>query len=264
MHSIMSHVILYTITSVIVVSLVAVIAAIPLLVKKKVSQQILLSLLSISVGTLLATVFFHLLPEAFGHALEEGMMLSVALYALLGFLLFFILEKFIHWRHSRKEEDGMSGHSHAYHIAPVNLIGDAVHNFIDGLVIAGAYVVNIGLGVAATVSVLFHELPQELADFGVLLYSGMSRKKALLFNFLSAVTAILGAVVGLVLAQQLDGFTGFIIPFTAGIFIYIAASNLLPQLHHHSGLKESVLHVLAILAGIAIIVAVTMLVPRHG
>ena len=249
----------YTILSVIIVSLIAVVAAIPLLIKKKISQKTLLILLSLSVGTLFGSVFIHFIPEAVSH----GYTLGLAFYFLLGIFVFFILEKLIHWRHSCKRNQEDLGHSHAYHLAPINLIGDAVHNLLDGMVIAGSYIVSIPLGIAATISVIFHEVPQEIADFGILLYSGMSKIKALFYNFLSAATAILGAVIGLILAGKTAGFTHFIIPFAAGNFIYIAGSNLVPELHKHCKLKDTILHVIAIICGIAIMVAVTLFGPGH-
>jgi len=250
---------LYAIVSVVIVSLLSVIVAIPLYYKKKVSQSLLVFLLSMSVGVLLATVFLDFLPEAVSHKYTLG----VALYILAGFLVMFVLEKLVHCHHEKKCANGEC-HGHGYHLAPINLIGDGIHNFIDGLVIAGAYAVNISLGITATISIIFHEIPQEIADFGVLLYSGMSKKKALLFNFLSAATAILGTIVGLLLVNRLHGFTNFIIPFAAGNFLYIAASNLVPELHRHCKMKDTFLHLLAIVIGIGIIIAVVLLGPAHS
>lgn len=245
--------------SVIVVSLISLIAAVPLLLKKKLSERTLLFLLSMSVGVLLSTVFLNFLPEIFEHEYH----LSVGLVILLGFFLMFILEKLVHWHHSKKCEHGECGHGHAYNLAPINLIGDGIHNFIDGLVIAGAYSVNIVVGLVSTVSIIFHEVPQEIADFGVLLYSGMSKKKAIVFNFLSALTSLIGVIVGLLLVNKLHGFTEFVIPFAAGNFIYIAASNLTPQLHRHCGMKDSLIHLVAILLGILIVVLMTVYGPVH-
>jgi zinc and cadmium transporter len=251
---------LYTIISVVIVSLISIIVAIPFLIKKKFSDKTLLFLLSISVGVLLSTVFLNFLPEIYSHGHEPS--LSLSLTILLGFLVMFIIEKFVHYHHEKKCADGHCGHGHAYNLAPVNLIGDGIHNFIDGLVIAGAYAVNITLGIAATISIIFHEVPQEIADMGVLLYSGLSKKKALYFNLLSAVTAIVGAIIGIFLATRIEYFTNFIIPFAAGNFIYIAATNLLPQLHRHCKLKDSLLHFIAILIGIIIVVLVTLYAPH--
>ena len=255
----MDLVIIYSLVSVILVSLVSVIGAIPLLLKRKISKDLLLTLLSFSVGILLATAFIHLIPEA----VSEGYTLGVAIYILLGFLIFFVIEKSIHWRHKHRCEDGNFGHGHAFHLAPINLIGDGVHNFIDGIIIAVSYAVSFTLGIAATISIIFHELPQEIADFGILLYAGMSKLKALLFNFIAALAAVAGTIVGLLLVVYVDGITAFIIPFAAGNFIYIAASNLLPQLHRHCGIYHSIIHLLAISAGIALIIILTLYGPGH-
>ena len=252
-------VIIYTLISVILVSLVAVVAIIPVLLKKKLSNHFLLVLMSLSVGALLGSVFIHFLPEA----ISSGYTLGLAIYVLLGFLVFFVIEKFIHWHHNKGCENGQCGHGHAYHLAPLNLIGDGIHNFLDGMVIAGSYIVSIPLGVAATISIIFHEVPQEIADFGVLLYSGMSKLRAVMFNFLSAATAIIGAIIGLVLAGKTANFTHFIIPFAAGNFLYIAASNLVPELHRHCKLWDTFLHLIAIIVGIGLMVAVALLAPAH-
>ena len=249
----------YTLISVIIVSLISLLMALPLLIKKKVSKKTLLFLLSISVGVLLSTVFMDLLPEAMSH----NNSIKLTFFILFGFLLMFILENLVHAHHKKKFEEKNYGHGHTYQLAPINLIGDGIHNFIDGLVIAGSYAVDLTLGITTTISVIFHEVPQEIADFGVLLYSGMSKKKALIFNFFSAGTAIIGALTGIILIGKLHNFTEFIIPFAAGNFIYIAASNLVPQLHRKCELKDTVMHLLAIMLGIAIITLITLYGPEH-
>lgn len=249
---------IYIFGSVIVVSLMALVAFIPFLFHKKVPHKLLMFLLSLSVGTMLGSVFIHFLPET----VEHGYSLLTAIYILLGFLVFFVLEKFIHWHHNKcehKNHEHGEGHSHAYHLAPLNLIGDGVHNFLDGLVIAGAYLVSIPLGVAATISVLFHELPQEIADFGVLLYSGFSKKKAVVFNLLSALTAVVGAIIAVFLTSKIHGFSSFIIPFAAGTFLYIAASNLVPELHRHCKIKDTFIHILSIVLGVALMASIVLL-----
>lgn len=250
----------YTLMSVIIVSLLSVVVSLPFLYKKKISEKLLVFLLSTSVGVLLSSVFMNLLPEAVSHSYTLG----VAFYILAGFMLMFLLEKFVHYHHNKKCENGHCGHSHAYNLAPINLIGDGIHNFIDGLVIAGSFAVSTTIGITSTISIIFHEIPQEIADFGVLLYSGLSKKKAIIFNFLSAATAILGAIIGIMLAGRMHGFTDFIIPFAAGNFIYIAASNLVPELHRHCTIKDTIIHVSAILLGIAIITLVTLYGPAHA
>ena len=251
---------IYAIISVIIVSLISLVGAVPLLIKKRVSKKTLLFLLSVSVGVLMSTVFLNFIPEI----TEHGYHLESGLLILLGFLVLFIVEKFVHCNHTKKCESGDCGHSHAYNLAPINLIGDGIHNFIDGLVIAGSYVISIPLGIAATISVIFHEVPQEIADFGVLLYSGLSRKKAVIFNLVSAGTAIVGTIIGLVLAERISGFSHFMIPFATGNFLYIAASNLLPQLHRHCNLRDTALHLFAIFLGIGIILLMMVLLPGHA
>ena len=248
--------ILYTLLSVLAVSLLAVVAFIPFLLKKKIPHSWLIALLSFSVGTLLGAVFLHFLPEL----IEEGFHEETAYIILAGFLTFFVIEKFVHnhHQHVKKGRGHDCGHHHGYHLAFINLLGDGLHNFIDGIVIAGAYLVSIPLGIAATVSVALHELPQEIADVGILLFAGFSKKKALFFNFISALAALVGAGVGIFLGVD---FAHEIIPFAAGSFLYIASSNLVPELHRHCGKKETVVHVLAILVGIALM---AMLATGHA
>lgn len=245
----------YIFGSVILVSLISVLAALPLLVTKRAPKTMLLGLLSLSVGSLLGSVFIHFLPESVSH----GYTLGLALLVLAGFFVFFIIEKFVHNHHSGKLDQG---HHHAYHLAPLNLIGEAVHNFIDGLVIAASYLVSIPLGIAATVSVISHELPQEIADFGILLYSGLSKKKALVYNFLAALTALIGAGLGLLL-QSVHGFTQAVLPFAAGGFLYIASANLVPELHKEHNARQTLFQLGMAALGIAIMVLLALYGPAH-
>ncbi len=172
------------------------------------------------------------------------------------------MEKFIH-SHGEHHHQGNDPHSHAYSLGLLNVVGDAVHNFIDGLVIGATYMINIPLGIAATISIALHELPQEIADFGILLYSGFSKKRALFYNFLSAVTAVVGTIIGLVLSSKLTNFNNFILPFTAGVFIYIGASNLVPELHRNCTFTQTILHAFAIIVGFGLIALITIHGPGH-
>jgi|TARA_B100000315_G_C14542859_1_gene571793 zinc and cadmium transporter len=249
-------VIFYAIGSSIIVSLVAIIGTMPLLLKQKIPNKVLILLLSISVGTLFGTAFMQLLPEAVSHGYTMGLVINL----MIGFLTFFALEKFIHARHNHKDE---GAHSHGYCLAPLNLIGDGVHNFVDGLVIGASYMISIPLGIASTISIALHELPQEIADFGLLLYSGYSKKKAIFYNFISALTAVVGTINGLILSSYLGNFNSFILPFTVGVFLYIGASNLVPELHRHCDLKDSISHIFAIVFGLGIIALITIYGPGH-
>ncbi|HLC71032.1 MAG TPA: ZIP family metal transporter [Candidatus Nanoarchaeia archaeon] len=258
----MISIVFYTFLSVIIVSLISFIGAITLSFKFHKIQNYLLILVSLSAGSLFGDAFIHLLPEAVEQA---GFTLSVSLSVLAGMLLFFILEKFIHLHHqdisdSKKISSVQkSTHHHGYHLGVMNVLGDGIHNFIDGLIIAGSFMVGVPIGIATTIAVIFHEIPQEIGDFGVLLYSGMPVRKALFFNFLSAITAIAGGAVGLILGSSSEAFTTMVIPFAAGGFLYIAGTNLIPELHKECSWKESVLHVAALVLGIGIMAALLFL-----
>jgi len=140
----------------------------------------------------------------------------------------------------------------------MNLIGDAVHNFIDGLIIAATFITSIPLGIATTLTIAFHEIPQEIGDFGVLLYSGFDRKKALLSNFLVACIAIAGGIVGYYLSMYIDHFVSYLLPFAAGGFIYIAASDLMPEIRKEQSLKKTIASFGFFLIGIGILILVKM------
>lgn len=185
--------------------------------------KILLYLVSFSAGSLFGDAFIHLIPESM-----EGNMsgTSVSVLIISGILFSFAVERFLQWRHCHIPTSADHPHSFAY----MNLFGDAVHNLIDGLIIAGSYLVSLSIGVATTLAVVFHEIPQEMGDFGVLVYGGFNKRKALWLNFLTALTAIAGALVAIILSSVLEGFIPFLIPFAAGNFIYIAGSDLIPEL----------------------------------
>jgi zinc and cadmium transporter len=252
--------VLYTIGSVIIVSLVSLVGIFTLALKEKSLQNMLMILVSVSAGTLLGGALLHLLPEAVKEAGSFSMQIS--LLVLLGVLLFFILEKFIHHKHEHGHGVELAHRHkdhHPKHIAPINIIGDALHNLLDGLVIAGSYLVSIPAGIATTVAVVLHEVPQEVADFGVLVYSGMSKTRALFYNFLTAAVSIIGAIIGLVLGVRTELFISIILPIAAGGFLYIAGSNLIPELHKDCRFRESIWHIIAMVFGMAIMVGLLFL-----
>ncbi|MBI4981469.1 ZIP family metal transporter [Candidatus Woesearchaeota archaeon] len=248
--------VLYTIISVILVSLVSLIGVVSLFFKQEKLNRILTLLVSLSAGSLLGGAFFHLLPEVVE---QKGFPLAVPLSIIGGILLFFAVEKFIHWRHCHYSTTD----SHPHHLALMNLVGDAVHNFLDGMIIAASYLASIPAGIATTIAVLVHEVPQEIGDFGVLLYSGWSKSKALMFNFFSALIAVVGAVVGLILGTSSESFVALILPLAAGGFIYIAGTDLMPELHKscynkETFWKESLWPFLAMVVGIGLMLALTL------
>ncbi|MBU0573264.1 MAG: ZIP family metal transporter [Candidatus Margulisbacteria bacterium] len=242
----------FTLVSVFVVSLVSFVGVFSLALKKDFLHKILLYLVSLSAGALLGGAFFHLIPEA-SH--EFGFSLHLGFYVLSGIMAFFVLEKFICWRHCHIE----TSRQHPHPVALMNLVGDAFHNFIDGMVIAGTYLVSIPLGISTTLAVLFHEIPQEIGDFGVLVHGGFSRLRALLFNFGSALFAVLGALVILFLNIEVDTIGQVLVPFTAGGFLYIATSDLIPELRKDIRPSSSLIQLVFILIGLAI-----MLFLAHG
>jgi zinc and cadmium transporter len=243
----MNEVWFYSILSVIVVSLVSLIGVFALSIRVERLKKILILLLAFSAGALLGDAFIHLIPEIVN---EAGFGLNVALYVLFGILLFFVLEKVIHWQHCHMPIT--KGHVHTF--AKMNLIGDSLHNFIDGLIIAASYMINIPTGIATTIAVIVHEIPQEIGDFGVLLHGGYTKGKALLLNFGTALIAILGAVVALWLGN-IEGIEVILTGIAAGGFIYIAGSDLIPELHKETAISKSLLQLLAFVLGILVMVA---------
>jgi zinc and cadmium transporter len=243
---------IFTIISVVIVSLVSFVGIITLLFNKKKIDGLLLILVNISAGTLLGGAFFHLIPEAVEKVGSFSTFISFLI--LVGISIFFLLDKLIHWKHSHAESSLIhTTKEHKPSVAYLNLLGDGIHNFLDGLIIAGAYIISIPTGIATTVAVIVHETPQEIADFGVLIYSGLSRKKALLFNFYSATTAIVGGIFGLFIGSHSEMFMSIIIPFAAGAFIYTASSNLIPEiLQKNFKLRISLQQFIAFILGIAI------------
>lgn len=238
---------IYSLVSVIIISLISFIGVIGLSIKINRLKQIVLFLVSFSAGALFGDVFIHLMPELVE---EYGFSLNISLYVLSGIIFFFIVEKFIYWHHCHIEP----GKDHPHPFAVMNLLGDAVHNFIDGLIIAGSYLASIPVGIATTTAVILHEIPTEIGDFGVLLHGGFSKKKALAMNFLSALTAVLGAIVALLLSSYLPNMNRFLIPFTIGVFLYIAGSDLIPELHKEVAAHKSLIQLVTFVLGIVIMV----------
>lgn len=233
-------VLIWIISSTLIISLLSLAGAFTLAMKEKFLRQMLILLVGFSAGALAGGAFLHLLPES----LDELKSAETFVYALLGFALFFLMERLFHWRHCHEGKCDI--HAFTY----LNLFGDGLHNFIDGLVIAASFIISIPLGIATSVAVASHEIPQEIGDFGVLVYGGFSRRKALLFNLLSALTAVLGGVIGFYLSSAVSGLAPALLPITAGGFIYIAASDLIPELHKEKDNNKANLAFLLFILGI--------------
>ncbi|MEK6807510.1 MAG: ZIP family metal transporter [Nanoarchaeota archaeon] len=236
-----------------IVSLISFVGALALVVRKDLNK-ILSYLVSFAAGSMLGAAFLDLLPGAL--AAQTKYVFEITL---LGIILFFIIELYFHWHHHHTHSEGQHVHALGY----LNLIGDASHNFIDGMIIAASFMVSFPLGIITTIAVIAHEIPQEIGDFGILIYSGFSKAKALFFNFLTALTAVLGALLTFFASEFIKGFTAYLIPFAAGAFIYMAAVDLMPELHKHGGRKsKSRWQVVLLFLGI-ILIYVLGLVFKH-
>jgi len=234
-----------------IVCLISLIGIFTLALQEKLLQKILFCLIGFSAGALIGGAFLHLLPEA----LERARGILTFYYLILGIVLFFLMERYFYWRHCHEEVCNV--HAFTY----LNLFGDGLHNFIDGMVIAGSFVVSFKLGIVTTVAIILHEIPQELGDFGVLIYGGFSKEKALAYNFISALAAMIGAIFGYFILDFVHGFSAFILPFTAGGFIYIATSDLIPQIHKETNLRRSTAALIAFLLGIIFMALARQLLP---
>ncbi len=206
--------------------------AISLAISSKKLKKILIYLVAFSAGSLMGAAFFHILPEV----IESGdNVLNIFLLALAGFSLFFILERVLRWHHCHDADC----HTHE-HLGWMNLIGDGIHNLIDGMVIFVAFLGGPALGIPVTLSIILHEVPQELGDFGVLLYSGFNKYKALFYNFISACLAIVGVFLAFWLNAYNEIISAWLLPFAAGGFIYISASDLIPEIHKDNKLVSAI------------------------
>ncbi len=244
---------LLSLISVILVSLVSVVGILSLLLNDKKLTKILLYLVSFSAGSLFGDAFIHLIPEAI-EGNSSGTLVSILI--IFGILFSFAMERFLQWRHCHIPTSSEHPHSFAY----MNLFGDTIHNLIDGLIIGGSYLVNIPIGVATTLAVIFHEIPQEIGDFCVLIYGGFTKRKALWLNFLTALTAVIGALTAIILSSVLEGFVPVLIPFAAGNFIYIAGSDLIPELRKDTPeLKKAAIQITSISLGVIIMALLLIL-----
>ena len=232
-------ILVYIIVFTLIGSIFSLFGSLFLLLKQKITQDFSQKLISFAAGALIATAFLDLLPEA--SELKEGP--QIFLFSLLGFVSFFFAEKYIrlfHYHHGHGEKPSTL----------LVLAGDGIHNFVDGVAIAVAFLVSIPLGIVTTIAVASHEIPQEIADMGVLLANGLPKTRALIFNFLSAITALIGAISAFLLAGRIEGYLYIFLAIAAGHFIYIAASDLIPELHEKSRGKRDIGSILIFVLGI--------------
>lgn len=221
-----------------------------LILPAKTLSAILILFISLSSGALMGGAFFHLLPEAAKTLSQE----TVYMTMLVSFITFFLIEKYLHWQHCHEKD------CHIHTFGYINLIGNAVHNFIDGLIIAGTFTVSIELGIITTVMIALHAVPQEIGDLGVFLYAGFSKKNAVFYNFIVSLMVVVGSIVGSFLSISMQGVIPFLPPFAAGGFLYIAASDLIPEMRKEEEGKKSFLSFLIFIAGIGL----TLLIRLFG
>jgi len=254
-------------------------------IKEKTLDRFLFVLVAFATGTILATALFDLIPESIHH-LEElnaggaGISESVLFsFIIIGFVIFFVIERFIYWFHGHAHEkedqlvcyetitegtgDVLERGGKIKNFALLNLIGDALHNFLDGIIIMVAFLNGISTGFIITLAVLFHELPQEIGDFGILVYGGFSKRKALLFNFASAMVALLGGLLAYLLSGVVSLFNLFFLAFSGGGFLYIASTELMPELIKEKNLRKSIIQALIFLVGLVLIISLVILLPHE-
>jgi len=224
-------------------------------------HKILFFLIAFSAGTILGASFFDLLPEAV-ELMPESV---VFIYIAFGYVSFYILERFIYWYHGHGHHSDIEEHEEeraTMGFAYLNILGDGIHNFIDGMIIATSFTVDFSVGIATTMAVIFHELPQEMGDYGVLVYAGFEKTKALLMNFAAALSVVVGGVVAIFFLGAIDALSGVLISFSAGAFIYLSASELIPELQREEDFWRSLAQFVVFLLGLAVIWSLGLIFPE--
>lgn len=242
---ILAYIIIFTLIG----SVVSLIGGILLLVKEKFALQISHYLSSFAAGALLSAAFFDLLPEATEHMEELGVDMNLPLWVLIGILIFFLLERFIHHHHDHSSMHQDEKKS----IIPLIVIGDTLHNFTDGMAIAATFLISIPLGIVTSLAVAAHEIPQEMGDFGLMLNKGLKRQRVLLINLFSSLAAIAGAILIYLYQESLERFLPVILALTAGFFIYIALANLIPEIHHQDDQKVAFWETVMLILGVIVV-----------
>ncbi|MBT5808091.1 ZIP family metal transporter [Candidatus Uhrbacteria bacterium] len=220
-------------------------------------QKGLLLLVALSAGAMFGNTFFHLLPEAIELTETTSMsMLTMLLIFTGAFVLSYLFEQVLHWHHCHNTTSCSVSKKPYGHLI---LGGDSVHNFIDGIIIATAFLVNTELGIATTIAIALHEVPQEIGDYAALVHAGWSKNKAMLHNFLASTTVILGGAVGYAIVESNELLVPVLIPFAAGSFLYIAAADLLPELKHEDNYKKGLLQFLVFMIGLSLMIFTAMM-----
>ncbi len=239
----MLEALLYSLIFVLIVSLISLIGVFTIFFRSKTLHKVLSMSVAFAAGSMFAAAFLDLMPEAVANSKA-----SPFPYVIVGIIVFLVMEKFLHWYHCHKGEPCKI---HPY--TTLNLVGDGVHNFVDGVIIMAAFMASTSLGIITSLSVIFHEIPQEIGDFSVLLKGGYTKKKALVWNFLIALTAFIGVFAAYFFLNFVQANTFYLIAFAAGGFIYIAGTDILPEMHKETDMKKSIYQILFFILGIVVI-----------
>jgi zinc and cadmium transporter len=251
----------YSVLAGLVVAGVSWVGSFTFLIKPHILQKYLHFLVSLSVGVLLGDAFIHLLPEAIEHTGDHEKVLKFTLF---GIFIFFILEKLVRWHHHHSHHGHIHEvqditHTQTKPLAKLNLAGDAIHNFIDGILIAGSFLVSPATGLMTTLVIVIHEIPQEIGDVGALIYGGYTPKKALWYNFLCGLSCVAGVIFLLIVGKKFEDDIVYFLPLSAGAFIYIAASDLIPELQNKQiSIRQQLTQGLLIGSGIVTILIVKL------
>lgn len=243
---------IYAIIAVLLVSVVSFVGVFSLSIKEEILKKYIGFFISLAIGALLGDAFIHIIPESFEGIL--GVNLS-SILIIVGIILFFIIEKFIHWHHHGEDKD----EEHIHPVGKLVLFTDGFHNMIDGVIIGASFLVSIPVGIATTIAVILHEIPQEIGDFAVLIHSGYTKKRALLWNFISALASFIGLIIVFIFGNTIENSVAMFIPIAAGGFIYIAVADLIPELHKTKNIKHSMVQISIIMLGVLSMIALTLL-----
>jgi len=237
----------------IVLAIISLIGVVTLVLSEKRFRQILLTLVAFSAGALISSAFFNLIPESIN---ELGNNTNVYLALVLGIIAFFFLEQFIHFHHCKSK-----GPKHIEAFSYLAIISDNLHNFIDGVAVAAAFILSTNLGFITAIAVIAHEIPHELGNFSILVHGGLRKKSALLLNFISSLSFLVGGIITYAVSGRLD--TKWLLPFAAGNFIYIAASDLVPEIHKDCHIaRRNIIHFIAFVIGIVLIYLAKIFLPE--
>jgi zinc and cadmium transporter len=240
-------ILLQTMVALVLISALSLVGAVTLTVGPDAIRRSLIVMVAFAAGALLGDAFIHILPEVAES--RAGLDVTASLSIISGIVVFFVLEKALHWHHSHLPTEEVM-----HPVAVMNLVGDGLHNFIDGAIVAAAFTLSFKVGIATALAVALHEIPQELGDFAILLHAGLTAKRALLLNFATALTAVLGGIITLSI-ESFASVDRLLLPFTAGAFVYIASTDLIPELHKEPEPGKSAIQVVALIGGVAVMVA---------